>query len=56
MAIVLPLASICPTRAMLSNSRSSSRMRIFCTGSRVLLATSSGGMPLLMIVLLFSVT
>ncbi|HJN88789.1 MAG TPA: hypothetical protein QGG93_00555 [Verrucomicrobiota bacterium] len=54
--MVFPLASICPTRAMLSISRSSSRMRIFCTGSRVFLATTAGGMPALMIVLLFSVT
>jgi hypothetical protein len=55
-AMVFPLASICPTRAMLSISRSSSRMRIFCTGSRVFSAITSGGMPALMIVVLFSVT
>jgi len=56
MAIVLPLASICPTRAMLSVSISSSRTPIFCTGSRVFSTIISGGIPLLMIVLLFSVT
>lgn len=55
-AMVFPLASICPTRAMLSTSRSSSRMRIFCTGSRVFSAITAGGMPALMIVVLFSVT
>jgi hypothetical protein len=55
-AMVFPLASICPTRAMLSISRSSSRMRIFCTGSRVFSAITAGGMPALMIVVLFSVT
>jgi hypothetical protein len=54
-AIVFPLASICPTRAMLSISRSSSRMRIFRTGSRVFSAITAGGMPALMIVVLFSV-
>ena len=55
-AMVFPLASICPIRAMLSTSRSNSRIRIFCTGSRVFSAITAGEIPAFTIVVLFSVT